>query len=340
LTTFWGSTLFHRLGARIFFSLALAAPSLVAPPGSAQADPPGNVRVSVRQGGGGEESGLLNGIEGPAALFALKPAAGAQFKNIAGVRAAPYGGPQQGYVAGAGRLAIADGTTLRVNYIGDEYSGEATGGVAGEIRLSTRIDDMTLGLSETVNRGFEGPWTGYGDAQALNATDAWASWSVLSNLSLGGGVRRLHRLDGEETTELSLNQSLAIGAGTISHSTVTGVGETAGTPSGSLSYYRPIFGSYGLDAGLDYASGAGLQATAAHLGTQGPIAGKWSLYASASQPLAEPAPAQFDGGVNGEIYGLTTNAYAGVATDGTGYVGVRLRMPLSPGPRRDRWLGF
>lgn len=331
-------TLF-RLGTKIFVSVALAAPSLAAA-GPAEAGSPENVRVSVRQSGGGGETGLLNGISGPAALFALEPAQGAQFKNIAGVRAAPGGGPQQGYVAGVGRLALSEGTTLRVNYIGNEYAGGKTDGVAGEARLTTRIDSVTLGLSETLNRGFEGQWTGYGNAQALNATDAWASWSALSKLSLGAGLRRTHRLDGEETAEVSVNQSFGLGGGWITNSTVTAIGESTGTASGALSYYGPIFGSFSLDAGLDYESGAGFHATAAHLGTQGPLGGKWWLYASASQPLAYAAPAQFDGGINGEIYGLATNAYAGIAMDGAAYLGVRLRMPLSPGPLRERWLGF
>jgi hypothetical protein len=337
LVTVRPSTLF--LGARVFLSLALAAWGL-ALAGAARASATGNGNVIVRQGGGGEEAGLLKGIDGPAALFALTPAEGAQFKNIAGVRAAPDGGQQQGYLAGVGRLALTERTILRVNYIGDEYGGEAARGFAGEARLSTRISAFTLGISETVNRGFEGPWTGYGTTQALNATDAWASWGALSNLSLGSAVRRTHRLDGQETTELRFNQSLGVCGGWLTNSTTTGLDTAAGTASGSLYYSGPIFSSYGLNAGLDYESGAGLRATAAYLGAQGPITGKWWLYAGASQPLAYAAPTQFDGGINGEIFGLTTNAYAGVTTEGTGYVGVRLQVPLSPSPQRDRWLGF
>jgi hypothetical protein len=331
------STLFRA--RRIFLPLAFAALPFLASAGPAAAGSPG-VKVSVRQSGGGEDAGLLNGIDGPAALFALKPSEDAQLKNIAGVRAAPDGGAQRGYVAGIGRLQLDGATTLRVNYISDEYHGDAPGGLAGEARLSTKLDDVTLGLSETINHGFEGPWTGYGGTQALNATDAWASWSLFSNLSLGGGVRRTHRLDGEEATELSLDQSLGIAGGWLSNSTQAGLGALAGTASGSLSYSRTFFGSYGVYAGLDYQSGTTLQATSTYVGTSGPIGKDWSLYATASQSLATPAPAQFDGGVNGEIFGLTTVAYGGIATDGTGYVGVSLKVPLSPDPRRDRWLGF
>jgi hypothetical protein len=295
--------------------------------------------MTVRQGGGGEDAGLLNGISGPAALFALSPTEAAQFRNIAGVRTAPSGGAQQGYLAGVGRLAISERTTLRVNYIGDAYDGTNPGGAAGEARLSTRISDFTLGLSETINHGFESAWTGYGKSQALNASDAWASWNVFSNFSVGSGLRRALRLDGTETTELNLSQSLGLGGGWISNSTQTGLDHDGGT-TGSLSYSNRIFGSYGLNAGIDYQSGTRFQATGAYVGTQGPISNKWSMYATASQPLSTPSPARFDGGITGDFHGLTTTAYGGVAMDGTGYIGVSLRVPLSPSPQRDRWLGF
>jgi hypothetical protein len=339
MTTSLPSTVFPlRLG-----KLVLAAAGSLAVLGgaySALAGQPSNVKVSVRQGGGGEEAGLLNGIEGPAALFALRPTEAAQFKNIAGVRPSPSSGAQQGYVAGMGRLQVTDGTTLRVNYIGDEDANGATPGSAGEVRLATRLDSVTLGLSETLNRGFEGPWTGYGTGAVTNATDAWASWNVFSNVALGGGLRRGHRLGGEEVSELNLNQSLEIAGGWLSNSLTGSLTDLGGDAGGTLTYSRMLFDMATLEAGLDYQTGAGLHPNTAHLSAQSPLGPKWSLYADAAKPLADASPARLDAGVNGEMLGLTTDAYGGVATDGAGYVGLRVRVPLSATPRRERWVAF
>jgi hypothetical protein len=340
VTTSGPSTLFPPLRARILLALAGGLASALAGTVPADAGQPSNVKVSVRQGGGGEEAGLLNGIEGPAALFALRPTEGAQFKNIAGVRPSPASGAQQGYVAGMGRLQVADGTTLRVNYIGDEDANGATPGGAGEVRLSTRLDSVTLGLSETVNRGFEGPWTGYGAGAVANATDTWASWNIFSNLALGGGLRRGQRLGGEEVSELNLNQSLEIAGGWLSNSLTGSVGDLDGAAGGTLTYSRMLFDIATLEAGLDYQTGAGIQPSMAHMSASSPLGPKWSLYADATKPLLDASPARLDAGINGEVLGLTTDAYGGVATDGAGYVGVRMRVPLSATPRRERWLAF
>ena len=116
--------------------------------------------------------------------------------------------------------------------------------------------------------------------------------------------------------------------------------QPSGAASGTLSFTRPLLGLTSFDAGVDYAAESGIQPTTAHLGAQGPLGDDWWLYASAIKPLSYVSPARLDGGVSGEVLGLNTNAYAGVGVDGAGYVGVRLTLPLSATPRRERWVGF
>jgi hypothetical protein len=295
-----------------------------------------NARATILQNGGGGDSGLLSGIDGPRSRVEVGDEE-AQFRSVTGVRSTPDEVGRRGYVAGVGSLPLGEETTLRLNYIGDEDQGGTTRGFAGEARLLTRIDSLKLGVSETINHDFESPWTGYGTGRAISTTDAWADWQAFSGLSLGGGVRHMRSVEGDDSAEIGLQQSLDLGFCTLSNSTVTGTEEAAGTATGTFAYSQPLVGTYSLNAGLDYSSNAGLHPTAARLGTEGRLSRTWSAYANANQLLVESAVTQFDGGVRGEVYGLTTDAYAGVDTGGAGFIGVRLRLPLSPDPHQ---LGF
>src|SRR5689334_3250314 len=98
--------------------------------------------------------------------------------------------------------------------------------------------------------------------------------------------------------------------------------------------------SFRVTAELDYGGLAGLRPGAARLGVQKTVANGWSPYLYAGQNLDNTAASRVDFGGTREIGGFLASAYGGAGLDGSAYVGLRLSVALSPGARRERWMGL
>jgi hypothetical protein len=291
---------------------------------------PLRTELSVRQAGGGTEQGLLSKIKGPAALLDVE-AQERRFESIAGALTPPSGGKRIGYFAGTASTPLF-GSELKVNYLTDE-----NGGTAVENRLSKQLDAFRLSLSTTVNRGIESNWTGSGTSRASRMTEAWANWTE-SAVLLGLGMRTTTRADGTESRDFRTSQALAFGPGMFVHSTGTTVdGRDHGVSTGALTYFGMI-DAWQLTTEFDY-GGTDLRPTTAQLNLERIIGNGWSVYGFARQPL-DDGSGRLDLGVTRQFGGIMASAYGGGASDGTGYVGLRLWIPLSPTPKDSRWLGF
>jgi hypothetical protein len=289
-------------------------------------------RIIVRQGGGGDQQGLLNKLKGPAALVDVDVGAGETLRTIAGAMDSPNGGKQMGYVAGVGNASLF-GFDTKLNYAADEV-----GGMAVEGRLSKKLGDLRLGLSQTVNHEFESNWTGYGDTRAERISEASADWSLFS-VPVKMALRETGYANGERGTDLRTVQTLQLGSGMVINSTVTGLrGRGEGDTTGSLIYYGPL-GSAQLTAEVDYDVLRSAGPTSALIGIEKSIDNSWSLYAYAQQPFSSGV-GRVDFGAARQIGGFMVGAYGGAAADGNTYAGLRLWIPLSPGARDHRWLGF
>jgi opacity protein-like surface antigen len=304
-----------------------AAPARLAPGTALE-----QARLSIRQSGGGDQQGLLNKLKGPAALIDVDAGAGEKLRSIAGATDSPNGGKQRGYVAGTGGAPLL-GLDMTLNYAADEL-----GGMAVEGRLSKKIGGVRLGISQTLNHDFESNWTGYGDRRAERITEGAADWSLLS-VPVRLAVRETTYADGQRDFDLRTVQTLQLGSGMVVHSTVTGMNDRGpGETAGNLIYYGPI-GSVQLTAELDYGLSRGFQPTSALVGLEKSIDDSWSLYAYAQQPLPS-GTGRVDFGAAREVGGFMAGAFGGAAADGSAYVGLRIWVPLSPGSRDHRWLGF
>jgi hypothetical protein len=132
---------------------------------------------------------------------------------------------------------------------------------------------------------------------------------------------------------------LGSGGGMIVHSTSTPIlGEETGRSSGNLLFYGPL-GPVQLSAGVDYGGAHGMRAGVLRTGVERTFENSWSLYAYGEKPLGEGV-ARFDAGAVRDLGGVTLSTFVGGSDDGAGYVGLRLKMPLSAAARQDRWLGF
>jgi opacity protein-like surface antigen len=288
-------------------------------------------RLSVRQGGGGDQQGLLSNMKGPAALIDINDGTGEKLRSIAGAADGP-GGKKLGYVAGTGGAPLF-GLDLTLNYAADE-----TGGTAVETRLAKKLGEVRLGLSQTLNHEFESSWTGRGDTRAQRMTEGSADWSLFS-VPVRLALRETDYADGQTGTDLRTLQTLQFGSGMLIQSTVTGMsGRGAGDTTGNLIYYGPV-GTLKVTAELDYGVSQSLAPTSSLIGLEESIDNGWSLYAYGQQPLPT-GTARVDFGAAREVGRFMAGAFGGAATDGGAYVGLRLWIPLAPGASDHRWLGF
>jgi hypothetical protein len=288
-------------------------------------------RLSVRQGGGGDQPGLLSKMNGPAAIIDIVPGPGEKVRSIAGAIDVP-GGQKRGYLAGTGQVPIF-GLDLTLNYAADE-----AGGMAVETRLAKQLGDVKLGFSQTMSHDFESSWTGRGDARAERITEESADWSLLS-VPVRLALRETGYADGQRGTDIRMMQTLELGSGMLIHSTVTGLtGRGNGDTNANLIYYGPV-GSFKLTAELDYGLSQGIAPTSALVGLEKSIAESWSLYAYGQQSLPTGV-ARLDFGAARDVGRFSAGGFGGVASDGGAYVGVRLWVSLAPGPMDHRWLGF
>jgi hypothetical protein len=287
--------------------------------------------LSVRQGGGGDDKGLLNRMRGPAAMLDFGDPRREGFRSLAGATDGPNG--RHGYVAGVGRGSLL-GVATTLNYAADELGGSAVEG-----RVRETVAGVKLTLSQTFNNGFESQWTGQGDRRALRMTEAGADWSAFDVLPVGLALRRTRHADGSESEEFRTVQTLMVGDGMVVNSTATdlafaGPDET----SGNLLYYGPV-GPVQLTAGVDYGGYHGKRPGVLRLGLEKNFEQGWSLYAYAEHPLHSEF-SRADIGASRDFGGFLFTAFAGGAQDGTAYTGLRVTLPLMPVSRRDSWLGL
>ena len=297
--------------------------------GAAPADGGLEAQLRIRQGGGGERQGLLSKLSGPAAMLDIGSGA-RTFENIAGASSA-LGGKEQGYVAGSSRLPLLGAADLTLNYASAE-----TGGMAAETRLARQLDAFRLTWSSTLNRGFESNWTGTGASRASRMNEGSLNWSG-SPVPLGFGLRETTHIDGSHSTDLRTTQMRFVGSGLLLNSTATGL--NGGSTSGTLMYDGPLR-SFQLTAELDYGGAAGPRPSGARVGMRKTVADGWSPYLYAGHNINDASASRIDFGSTREIGGFVASAYGGAGLDGSAYMGLRLSVALSPGARRDRWMGL
>jgi len=283
-----------------------------------------NTKLSVRQGGGADQKGLLSKIKGPAAMLDFDRGALGKSEIIAG--AMDGSGQGRGYVAGTSQLALLPGTQLNFNYAGDER-----GGLAAETRLSQALGAIRLIWSDTLNRGFESDWTGSGATRASHMNEGWLHWSP-SATTYGIGFRETAHADGSRSTDLRTLEMTPLGGGTLIDSTVI---RRDGHTSGSLIYCGSL-NSFQLTGEIDSSD---LRPKMALLDIEKSIDQSWSLYLVAGQSL-DAKQGNIDVGASREIGGFNASFYGGATESGSAYVGLRFSLALSPAARQERWVGL
>jgi hypothetical protein len=271
----------------------------VPPPGRFLSDGlAANTELSVRQGGGADQEGLLSKIKGQG----------------------------RGNVAGTSQLPILRGAELNFNYAGDKHDG-----LAVESRLSKTFNTVRLTGSSTLNRGFESDWTGSGASRASQIDEGWFHWS-LSATTYGSGLRETFHADGSRSTDLRTLQKTPLGSGTLTNSTVMRLdGHGADHTSGSLIYYGPL-SSFQLTGEIDHSD---LRPTMALLDIKKSIDRSCSLYLVAEQSL-DTKQGSIDIGASRETGGFIASVYGGATESGSAYMGLRFSIALAPAARQDR----
>jgi len=298
-------------------------------------DDPIPAKLIVRQDGLGDQKGLLSMMKGPAALIDVDLDRHQRLRSIAGAMGAS-GGDMRGFVGGTGTASLFGFGDLTVNYAADE-----DGGVAVETRFSKPIDDFRFTFSHTFNRDFESSWTGSGDHRAKRIYEGWVDWAGLPELPLGLGIRQTSHADGSYSIDLRAMQTIPIAAtgGSFANTISTGLlQDQSSITNGTLMYYGPIGGVY-ASAELDYTIDKGFDVTAARFGIDKTFEDGWTLFMYGNQPLPVGV-GRLDFGATRDLGGFTVSASASAGTDGSGYVGLKLTMPLSPQGKDTRWLGF
>lgn len=244
----------------------------------------------------------------------------------------PEGGPTRRYLAGSTDLAA-------VHLPGKlEFAGDENGNYAMNARISHQFGPFKATLSGTYNNGFESHWTGSGQNRVTLMEDAKLSWSV-APVIMGVGLRHSLKLSGEDVSELRSFQMTAVGSAWLIHSTTTELdGSQPGATSGSIDLTGSV-ASIGFTAGLDYGDHYSLKPTTLRLDLDKTIGDEWSLYLSASHSIGSNY-SRTDFGATRTFDSFIVSGGVGAASDGSGYLSLRLRLPLEPAPSDMPWLGY